>query len=80
MRKMLWLAQGKFVIKLSSEGTRCHHDNTGLEENRKKSATCSFISSCHLGTSGLSTEAINILKNLKCPRWSDKSNPLPENI
>ena len=27
----------RFEIKSSSGGTRCHHDNTGLEEKRKKS-------------------------------------------
>ena len=26
----------RFEIKSSSGGTRCHHDNTGLEEKRKK--------------------------------------------
>ena len=39
------------------------HDNTGLEKEKKKmSATCSFISFCCLGTSGLPTEDIYILK------------------
>ena len=39
------------------------HNNTGLKEKEKKKkfAICSFISSCPLGTSGLPTEAVNIL-------------------
>ena len=56
------MVSSRSEIKLSSGGARCLHNNTGLEEKKKKKFTiCSFISSRPLGTPGLPTEALNIL-------------------
>ena len=52
------LVSWRFEINLSSGGIRCH-DDTEFWKEKKKSATCSFISSCHLKTSGLPTKDIN---------------------
>ena len=46
---MQWLAQG-LRLKLSPDGIRCPHGNTGLEQKTKENVFhLQFISSCHWG-------------------------------
>ena len=62
MGKAHWLAQGLRQSSIQVEPSVVMTTQNFKRKAKKKSATCSFISSCCLETSGLPTKAIDTLK------------------
>ena len=58
------MVNSRFETKFSSGGTRCHHDNAGLEEKRKSRLPLVVNLLLPLETSDFPTEAINTLRTL----------------